>query len=76
MGNRGRRRGVPDTDVPLPTGSRPTTARSLPTRAERRKLARRVKRRRRRSAIKEIPLLVVVALLIALVLKTFLVEPS
>ncbi|MFD7971665.1 signal peptidase I [Streptomyces clavifer] len=74
MGNRGRRRGVPDTDVPLPTGSRPTTARSLPTRAERRKLARRVKRRRRRSAIKEIPLLVVVALLIALVLKTFLVQ--
>ncbi|MGW4233004.1 signal peptidase I [Streptomyces sp. NPDC004980] len=74
MGNRGRRRGEPDTDVPLPTGSRPTTARSLPTRAERRKLARKVKRRRRRSAIKEIPLLVLVALLIALVLKTFLVQ--
>ncbi|AJE82014.1 signal peptidase [Streptomyces albus] len=43
-------------------------------RAERRKLARKVKRRRRRSAIKEIPLLVGVALIIALVLKTFLVQ--
>lgn len=74
MGNRGRRRGEPDVDVPLPTGTRPTTARSLPTRAERRKLARKVKRRRRRSAIKEIPLLVLVAVLIALVLKTFLVQ--
>ncbi|MDX3182367.1 signal peptidase I [Streptomyces sp. ME02-7008A-1] len=74
MGNRGRARGAPDTGPPLPTGSRPTTARSLPTRAERRKLARKVKRRRRRSAIKEIPLLVLVALLIALFLKTFLVQ--
>jgi signal peptidase I len=74
MGNRGRGRGVQDAGVPLPTGSRPTTARSLPTRAERRKLARKVKRRRRRSAVKEIPLLVFVALLIALVLKTFLVQ--
>ncbi|MFD4034026.1 signal peptidase I [Streptomyces sp. NPDC058637] len=74
MGNRGRGRGEPDPDVPLPTGSRPTTARSLPTRAERRKLARKVKRRRRRSAIREIPLLVLMALLIALVLKTFLVQ--
>ncbi len=35
---------------------------------------RKVKRRRRRSAIKEIPLLVGVAVLIALVLKTFLVQ--
>ncbi|WP_328906103.1 signal peptidase I [Streptomyces sp. NBC_00234] len=74
MGNRGRPRGVPDEDVLLPTGSRPTGRRSLPTRAERRKLARKVKRRRRRSAVKEIPLLVLVALLIALVLKTFLVQ--
>ena len=46
----------------------------MPGRAERRKLARRVKRRRQRSAIKEIPLLVGVAVLIALVLKTFLVQ--
>ncbi|MEU7029915.1 signal peptidase I [Streptomyces sp. NPDC046275] len=43
-------------------------------RAERRRLARKVKRRRRRSAITEIPLLVTVAVLIALVLKTFLVQ--
>ncbi|MEU8706740.1 signal peptidase I [Streptomyces sp. NPDC048565] len=74
MGNRGRRRGVPDSDPPQPNGPGPATSRSLPTRAERRKLARKVKRRRRRSAIKEIPLLVLVALLIALVLKTFLVQ--
>ncbi|WP_374118055.1 signal peptidase I [Streptomyces sp. RKAG337] len=45
-----------------------------PTRAERRKLARRVKRKRRRSAAREVPLLLVVALLIALVLKTFLLQ--
>jgi signal peptidase I len=60
----------------LPTGSRrasvgPAAGR---TRAERRKLQRKVKRRRRRSAVKEIPLLVGVAVLIALVLKTFLVQ--
>ncbi|MFF2730940.1 signal peptidase I [Streptomyces sp. NPDC058008] len=74
MGNRGRGRAVPDTGPAEPAGPNPPTARSLPTRAERRKLARRVKRRRRRSAIKEIPLLVLVALLIALVLKTFFVQ--
>ncbi|MGV9238896.1 signal peptidase I, partial [Streptomyces nigra] len=77
MGNRGKPRGVPSSaaDNLLPTGSRrasgPTGGRS---RAERRKLQRKVKRRRRRSAIKEIPLLVGVAVLIALVLKTFLVQ--
>ncbi|WP_431041933.1 signal peptidase I [Streptomyces sp. P1-3] len=43
-------------------------------RAERRKALRRIKRRRRRSAVKEIPILIGVALLIALVLKTFLVQ--
>nr|WSW66538.1 signal peptidase I [Streptomyces sp. NBC_00995] len=74
MGNRGRRHGAADPGIPLPTGTRPTVARSLPTRAERRKLARKVKRKRRRSAVKEIPLLITVALLIALVLKTFLVQ--
>lgn len=74
MGNRGRRHGAADPEIPLPTGTRPTAARSLPTRAERRKLARKVKRKRRRSAVKEIPLLITVALLIALVLKTFLVQ--
>ncbi|MFI0981902.1 signal peptidase I [Streptomyces sp. NPDC021093] len=80
MGSRGRDRAA--QDVPLPTGSRPTTpaaavggdGRTGPGRAERRKLARKVKRRRRRSAVKEIPVLIVVALLIALVLKTFLVQ--
>ena len=77
MGNRGKPRGTPSSPVDdlLPTGtrraSRPSGGR---TRAERRKLQRKVKRRRRRSAIKEIPLLIGVAVLIALVLKTFLVQ--
>ncbi|WP_128435182.1 signal peptidase I [Streptomyces cyaneus] len=77
MGNRGKPRGVPSSPAEnlLPTGSRraasPAGGR---TRAERRKLQRKVKRRRRRSAMKEIPLLVGVAVLIALVLKTFLVQ--
>ncbi|MFJ8538468.1 signal peptidase I [Streptomyces sp. NPDC093591] len=77
MGNRGKPRGVPTSaaDNLLPTGARraasPAGGR---TRAERRKLQRKVKRRRRRSAMKEIPLLVGVAVLIALVLKTFLVQ--
>ncbi|MFE7628209.1 signal peptidase I [Streptomyces sp. NPDC057509] len=65
MGNRGRQGGA----APDEAG-----ARSLPTRAERRKLARKVKRKRRRSAVREIPLLITVALLIALFLKTFLVQ--
>lgn len=43
-------------------------------RAERRRAAKRVKRRRRLSATKEIPILIGVALLIAVVLKTFLVQ--
>ncbi|GAA2517825.1 signal peptidase I [Streptomyces gobitricini] len=74
MGNRGKQ-GSHRADTRLPTGTRPTDGgRSLPGRAERRKLARKVKRRRRRSAVKEIPLLITVALLIALVLKTFLVQ--
>ncbi|HZF92439.1 signal peptidase I [Streptomyces sp.] len=77
MGNRGKPRGTPSSPVDdlLPTGSRrasrPSGGR---TRAERRKLQRKVKRRRRRSAVKEIPLLIGVAVLIALVLKTFLVQ--
>ncbi|MFB6816336.1 signal peptidase I [Streptomyces sp. NPDC056347] len=64
MGNRGR--GGRDDGLPA--------ARTPRTRVERRKLARRVKWRRRGSAAREIPLLVLVALLIALVLKTFLVQ--
>ncbi|MFF5705796.1 signal peptidase I [Streptomyces sp. NPDC012794] len=43
-------------------------------RAERRRLARRVRRRRRTRRVGELPLLVAVALCIALVLKTFLVQ--
>ncbi|WP_419998237.1 signal peptidase I [Streptomyces boninensis] len=43
-------------------------------RADRRRLARKVKRKRRRSAIKEIPLIVGVALIIALAIKTFLLQ--
>ncbi|MEV8019232.1 signal peptidase I [Streptomyces sp. NPDC086554] len=74
MGNRGRTRASHRADTRLPTGSRPTSGPVLPGRAERRKLAKKVKRRRQRSAIKEIPLLIGVALLIALVLKTFLVQ--
>ncbi|EFE66858.1 signal peptidase [Streptomyces viridosporus ATCC 14672] len=77
MGNRGRPRGVPAeaTESPLPTGYRRASSPAAGrTRAERRKLQRKVKRRRRRSAVKEIPLLVGVAVLIALVLKTFLVQ--
>ncbi|MEU9981248.1 signal peptidase I [Streptomyces sp. NPDC050856] len=74
MGNRGKRASH-RADPRLPTGSRPTDGgRTLPGRAERRRLARKVKRRRQRSAVKEIPLLITVALLIALVLKTFLVQ--
>ncbi|MGW7266695.1 signal peptidase I [Streptomyces sp. NPDC054842] len=76
MGNRGKPRGAPGSaaDNLLPTGSRRAGGAARPGRAERRRLARKVKRRRRRSAIKEIPLLVGVAVLIALVLKTFLVQ--
>ncbi|WP_443033332.1 signal peptidase I [Streptomyces sp. CS62] len=43
-------------------------------RAERRRLARRVRRRRRTRRAGELPLLVVAALCIALLLKTFLVQ--
>jgi signal peptidase I len=77
MGNRGKPRGVSNSaaDNLLPTGvRRASSPAGGRTRAERRKLQRKVKRRRRRSAIKEIPLLVGVAVLIALVLKTFLVQ--
>ncbi|MGW6534870.1 signal peptidase I [Streptomyces sp. NPDC055051] len=64
MGSRGIRAGAEPGTTPAPP----------PGRAERRRLARKVKRRRQRSALREIPLLVGVAVLIALVLKTFLVQ--
>ncbi|MFF5334904.1 signal peptidase I [Streptomyces sp. NPDC013181] len=73
MGRRGRR-AAPAPGRATGRGAPEDAARSLPTRAERRKLARRVKRRRRRSAVREIPLLIVVALAIALLMKTFLVQ--
>ncbi|WP_411108478.1 signal peptidase I [Streptomyces sp. c-19] len=66
MGSRGRRPGGAGP------GADDGTAR--PGRAERRRLARKVKRRRQRSAVREIPVLITVAVLIALVLKTFLVQ--
>lgn len=73
MGSRGRARpGRPGRAEHL--GEEPAGPRRSGGRAERRKLARKVKRRRRRSAAKEIPLLIGVALLIALVLKTFLLQ--
>jgi signal peptidase I len=77
MGSRGKRRGTPAgaADDLLPTGARrPVASSGGRTRAERRKLQRKVRRKRRRSAVQEIPLLVGVAVLIALVLKTFLVQ--
>ncbi|MGW3077370.1 signal peptidase I [Kitasatospora sp. NPDC001132] len=43
-------------------------------RAERRRSARKAARRRRRSLVREAPLIVLVALLVALVMKTFLVQ--
>ncbi|MEU6537568.1 signal peptidase I [Streptomyces sp. NPDC047000] len=84
MGNRGKPRrpdqpaaNVFGTENLLPTGARRSSAADGPTgrsRAERRRLQRKVKRKRRRGAVREIPLLVGVAVLIALVLKTFLVQ--
>ncbi|MFF3848411.1 signal peptidase I [Streptomyces sp. NPDC002328] len=78
MGNRGKPRGVPSSaaDNLLPTGARRASSPGAVgrSRTERRKLQRKVKRKRRRGAVREIPLLVGVAVLIALVLKTFLVQ--
>ncbi|MGW5351642.1 signal peptidase I [Streptomyces sp. NPDC004031] len=84
MGNRGKSRrtlfgGTVDT-APEPVegpegadGDEPPRL-SGSTRVERRRLARKVARRRRSSLVREVPLLVLVALVIALVLKTFLVQ--
>ncbi|WP_328378825.1 signal peptidase I [Streptomyces sp. NBC_01020] len=74
MGNRGRNRGSGQSGERTPETGAPTGERALPTRAERRRLARKVQRRRRRSRAVEIPVLIVVAVVIALVLKTFLVQ--
>lgn len=87
MGNRGRRayghhrrpEGDPGAAAEAPppaTGSGMGTPLRGPGegRAARRRAAKRIKRRRRLSMTKEIPILIGVALLIALVLKTFLVQ--
>ncbi|WP_326700098.1 signal peptidase I [Streptomyces sp. NBC_01754] len=76
MGRRGRPRGQgePDAPVPASTGTGSSGTGSPPTRAERRRLDREARRRGHGSTLKEIPLLVLVALVIALVLKTFLVQ--
>ncbi|MFB7631233.1 signal peptidase I [Streptomyces sp. NPDC056149] len=87
MGSHGRpRHGEQSTVGPAPegdgtpggegetAGAAPGSRRATGGRAERRRQAKRIKRRRRRSYLKEIPILVGVALAIALVLKTFLVQ--
>ncbi len=71
MGSRGRprRERAPEPE-PIPPADVPEVG----GRAERRRLARKVRRRRRTRRAGEVPLLVVAALCIALLLKTFLVQ--
>ncbi|WP_084725325.1 signal peptidase I [Streptacidiphilus melanogenes] len=79
MGTRGRPRGASgasargasayDEDVFSAEGSRAGRGR-----AERRRSARRAKRRRQRSLVREVPLVIGVALVITLLLQTFLVQ--
>ena len=79
MGNRGRS-GAPER--PAAEGEResagsasgPGPARPDRGRADRRRAARRVRRRRQRSLVREIPLIIVVALGITLLLQTFVVQ--
>ena len=89
MGSRGRRRTgarraahgrgkpkiLPGAASPEATTPRTTLRGPGEGRADRRRALKRIKRRRRRAVLREIPILVGVALLIALVLKTFLVQP-
>ncbi|MFD9262909.1 signal peptidase I, partial [Streptomyces sp. NPDC059538] len=81
MGSRGRPKGGRDWDdfepepEPEPTPVRPVQGgRVEGGRAERRRTARKVRRRRRTRRAGELPLLVVVALCIALLLNTFMVQ--
>ncbi|MBN3930932.1 signal peptidase I [Streptomyces verrucosisporus] len=77
MGRRGRPRGGRRADTArgaAPPELRTTLRGPGEGRADRRRAAKRIRRRRRLSVTKEIPVLVGVALLIALVLKTFLVQ--
>ncbi|GAA3019591.1 hypothetical protein GCM10010519_56190 [Streptomyces lactacystinicus] len=57
-----------------PTGAPPTSAPPPRGRAERRRSARKAAGRRKRSLVREVPLIVLVALLVALVMKTFLIQ--
>lgn len=85
MGTRGRPRVAEPTDGGEPPAHEPETGepgrpgdkrrRSTGmSRAERRRIARRAARRRKRSFLRELPLIVGVALVIALLLKTFLLQ--
>jgi signal peptidase I len=82
MGNRGKARPAGGraqveagpAEEPAADDGRQAPRLSGSTRIERRRLARKVRRKRRRSLAREVPLLVFVALLIALVLKTFLLQ--
>ncbi|MBO1413588.1 signal peptidase I [Streptomyces sp. FH025] len=88
MGSRGRGRGA-DRHAPEPGDGRPGGGRpggdrpgAVPPdpappargRAERRRSARRAARWRKRSLLREFPLIILVALLVALVMKTFLIQ--
>ncbi|MFJ6794101.1 signal peptidase I [Streptomyces sp. NPDC091268] len=77
MGSRGRRRAgrAPEPEPePQPEPQPLAAVAGGGGRAARRRLARKVRRRRRTRRAGELPLLVVVALCIALLLKTFLVQ--
>ncbi|WP_405011416.1 signal peptidase I [Kitasatospora sp. NBC_01539] len=69
MGTRGRGRIAEARPEESETAATPARGR-----AERRRTAQRAARRRRRSLFRELPLVVVVALVIALVLKTFFIQ--
>lgn len=80
MGKRGRKttrphRRAEETPQEPPPSEPGTTLRGPGEgRADRRRAAKRIKRRRRLSVTKEIPILIGIALVIALFLKTFLVQ--
>ncbi|MFJ4191435.1 signal peptidase I [Kitasatospora sp. NPDC089509] len=79
MGSRGRGR-VADRPAPEPgegeAGPADAADPVAPVRgrADRRRSARRAARRRKRSLLREFPLIIMVALLVALVMKTFLIQ--
>ncbi|MFJ9696904.1 signal peptidase I [Kitasatospora sp. NPDC101183] len=78
MGSRGRARGAvgapgEEREAEASEASEDPAAPSR-GRAERRRSARRAERRRRRSLVREFPLIILVALVVALVMKTFMVQ--